>query len=941
MKFARYLEETQAPEWKKAYIDYRGLKKRITACRKERERANGKRPASPQLDFTPVTTHSHDGHELQPDEAGEDLADKTSVVNHGNQVSILSSDTIPYIQSPKPVAQPGRTHEFTQGSSSGSPAYTPYQSPTPRFVPTPNRSRAGSIVPEQAPGSEDGVQRAATVNMGMLPKLRRSNTFRLPTSLRRGLAGRWELDGSPKAAWDPTKPVSLAELYQLLTTTQRSFFNKLDTELDKVEAFYVEREKEMLQRVQTLRVQLHELQAHRQEYYDSHRESSWMNFSIMRPKARLLNDRFRSPEGGGRRRRHYVNGRRSSKASSSSRTNINKSPPLQGESSGSDPESPTSHFSHTANVSVDSPSQSSTKNLRQSIQKRAAGPLPAAVVRHDPEDYYHAKKKLKKAVMECYRGLEILNNYQTLNIIGFRKALKKYEKTTKIPAQQAYTTEKIEPQTFSSTQAVEAMMKDLEELFAARFTRGDKKKALTRLRGGTQHQSHHFSTFRSGLMLGLAVPALVDGVVESKLSYNVSQCIMLTELPGFQHDTREALPAWDGLLFVYSILFVPVFFALLVGLNLQVWAASRINYVFIFELDLRTKLDHRQYYEIPAFLMCTLCYAFWLSFKRIGENNVDPTIWPLIWLALTAVVVFNPLSIWYKRSRYWLVKNTSKLLVSGAHRVEFADFWMGLIFTLSNLYFIPCAYAGGLDTNWQDCSSKNPRWGIPFLLAILPLLARAVQSVRRYWDSRLPTHLINGGKYATGVIYYLTYFIWRNSGGGRGSSFVAWIVFATCYSLYAGAWDLLMDWSLLRPHARYHLLRSDVLYTNAVPVYYFAIISNIILRFSWVFYIPAQGPNFLLRSFITAMLEVLRRWQWNFFRLENEHLGNVDQYRVTREVPLPYATYDGGDDSDDDEDRRSRKSTSSGRSVTSNLRWRRGRNVQDNQEEPSDQLSSD
>ncbi|KAL4256368.1 hypothetical protein AB1N83_012317 [Pleurotus pulmonarius] len=34
MKFARYLEETQTPEWKKAYIDYRGLKKRITAIRR-------------------------------------------------------------------------------------------------------------------------------------------------------------------------------------------------------------------------------------------------------------------------------------------------------------------------------------------------------------------------------------------------------------------------------------------------------------------------------------------------------------------------------------------------------------------------------------------------------------------------------------------------------------------------------------------------------------------------------------------------------------------------------------------------------------------------------------------------------------------------------------------------------------------------------------------
>ena len=61
-----------------------------------------------------------------------------------------------------------------------------------------------------------------------------------------------------------------------------------------------------------------------------------------------------------------------------------------------------------------------------------------------------------------------------------------------------------------------------------------------------------------------------------------------------------------------------------------------------------------------------------------------------------------------------------------------------------------------------------------------------------------------------------------------------------------------------------------------------------------------------------ALLEVLRRSQWNVCtsvlvspnpcsfanhwalwsrtdRLENEHLGNVDQYRITREVPLPYS----------------------------------------------------
>lgn len=30
--------------------------------------------------------------------------------------------------------------------------------------------------------------------------------------------------------------------------------------------------------------------------------------------------------------------------------------------------------------------------------------------------------------------------------------------------------------------------------------------------------------------------------------------------------------------------------------------------------------------------------------------------------------------------------------------------------------------------------------------------------------------------------------------------------------------DCLMDWSVLRPHAKYPLLRNDLLYTNRIPV---------------------------------------------------------------------------------------------------------------------------
>lgn len=39
--------------------------------------------------------------------------------------------------------------------------------------------------------------------------------------------------------------------------------------------------------------------------------------------------------------------------------------------------------------------------------------------------------------------------------------------------------------------------------------------------------------------------------------------------------------------------------------------------------------------------------------------------------------------------------------------------------------------------------SPGPKWGVAFLLASLPLLVRLVQSVKRYVDSGLVTHLIN------------------------------------------------------------------------------------------------------------------------------------------------------------------------------------------------------
>jgi hypothetical protein len=60
---------------------------------------------------------------------------------------------------------------------------------------------------------------------------------------------------------------SLREILLTLTPTQKKFFDKLDIELDKIESFYLDREKEARERSEALKSQLNELRDHRRVFY--------------------------------------------------------------------------------------------------------------------------------------------------------------------------------------------------------------------------------------------------------------------------------------------------------------------------------------------------------------------------------------------------------------------------------------------------------------------------------------------------------------------------------------------------------------------------------------------------------------------------------------------------------------------------------------------------
>ncbi|KAI1470022.1 EXS-domain-containing protein [Daldinia caldariorum] len=98
-----------------------------------------------------------------------------------------------------------------------------------------------------------------------------------------------------------------------------------------------------------------------------------------------------------------------------------------------------------------------------------------------------------------------------------------------------------------------------------------------------------------------------------------------------------------------------------------------------------------------------------------------------------------------------------------------------------------------------------------------------------------------------------------------------------------------MDFSFFQPDTRHRFLR-DILGFKRRWLYYVIMVIDPILRFGWIFYaiFTHNKQHSTIVSFLVALAEVTRRGMWALFRVENEHCGNVAQYKASRDVPLPY-----------------------------------------------------
>ncbi|CAO1622096.1 unnamed protein product [Sympodiomycopsis kandeliae] len=939
MKFAQYLDRNAVEEWRKAYINYRGLKKLIKrVAQHHRDRLELLIAVSESSTPGSSASQSHGATATTTKNQPESLSDLRDRVLESQVGQGAAGDL---------AAVPPPPHEVAAISLEGT-GIKLSKSVSARFT-----SAGGKVKRGKAPEVPGQTNTSNEIDGAVIDKAGQdrdveneaeaagssSLTPKLTSAERRGAAIKWQQDheqGNPEPdsrlapnrkggsrsdnASDATKKNSSASslrsfgsaknkkkkqkkknkqhemncdeyINSIFDPSERIFFVALDSELERITDFYEERLGEAQNRFEDLVAQLRELAAHRRLYKESRTGTTtaerfgfgWHNQLPLTP--RDLPKALKGDDSQDRGRRDSRIGRRDFHRKEDAGDDEVENDDFHRDSSpdaSDDDEGARRRVRALQKMEALTAAEENERGAsRRGDRELASGHAGATGLSYDPVRYKAARHKLKEAITEFYRGLELLRTYKVLNKDGFGKILKKFDKTLDTQTSYQYFQARVEESVLVKSQRVEALLRSTEDAFTGFFEHGDRKKALDRLRmqSGNHNRlrTHHASTATTGICLGISLCAVVGGLVEAMKDH-----------------TQARIPSYEALLRVYGALFLPVLFALLFGLNLAAFAHSRINALFIFEWDPRHALDYHQYFEMPAFLMLLLSVAFWVSFVNPFPAAIAPTTWPLVWLVVALVFLFFPLPIFHPRSRSWFLKSFLRVFGFGflcKGSVEFRDFFLGdelnsIAWSLSSLWFFGCEYQR--DWKTPSCDPNGTYWTA--VLSSIPALLRLGQCLRRYIDSKFYAriHLLNAAKYSTSVFFYFFYIHWRIHGSQKDGNLALWLYFACMMSSFTMAWDILMDWSLFHTNARWPLLRNELVFESVWPVYYWAIFSNIILRCSWIIYLLPGPASTTMRTFTIALLEILRRWQWNFFRVGNEHQGNVDQYRALRDTPLPY-----------------------------------------------------
>ncbi|CAN6478421.1 unnamed protein product [Victoria cruziana] len=497
---------------------------------------------------------------------------------------------------------------------------------------------------------------------------------------------------------------------------------------------------------------------------------------------------------------------------------------------------------------------------------------------------HYAEKMIRGALVELYKGLGYLKTYRNLNMMAFVKILKKFDKVAEQQVQPIYI-KVVESSYFNSSDKALKLSDEVEEIFVKHFMDNDHGKAMKYLKPHQRKESHAV-TFFIGLFTGCFL-ALFAGYV------------VMAHIAGLY--TRQANPVYMETVYpvfcMFSLLFLHLF---LYGCNIVTWKKARINYCFIFEFKPTKELKYRD-----VFFVCTTCmtavvgvmvaHLYVVAKGHSTQVHAIPGLLLLVFLLLLVC----PFNIVYRSSRFCFLRVLRNIVLTPLYKVVMVDFFMAdqlcsQVPLLRSLEYVACYYITGSyrTQDYNFCTRSKHYRDLAYAVSFLPYYWRAMQCARRWFDEGQSSHLVNLGKYVSAMVAAGAKIAYeRDRSVGWLSLLIITSSAATVYQLY---WDFVKDWGLLQFNSRNPWLRNELMLRHKF-IYYFSMVVNLVFRLAWlqtVLHSNFGSVDYRVTGFFLAALEVIRRGQWNFYRLENEHLNNAGKFRAVKTVPLPFQEVD-------------------------------------------------
>lgn len=290
------------------------------------------------------------------------------------------------------------------------------------------------------------------------------------------------------ARFDSPEQISM-DVYREIDVRQAEFFMFLDSELEKIDEFYKQKEEEATVRLKVLREQLHIMRDRRLDEVvhsqmtknhkgSAHRSDRQLSARTDEGDPLINGDDRRGKALHWLRPVHRVLGRATAV-----------------------------HVGKTFEVmkELGTPSGPSALDLTRDYTKKPYNHAPP---------YRQAKHKLKIAMAEYYRGLELLKSYALMNRTAFRKINKKFDKTVSARPTGRYMSEKVNKAHFFNSEIIEGHIQAVEDLYARYFERGSHKVAVGKLRAKIARAGDYTgSVFRNGILLAIGAVFGIEGLV--------------------------------------------------------------------------------------------------------------------------------------------------------------------------------------------------------------------------------------------------------------------------------------------------------------------------------------------------------------------------------------------------------------------------------------------